>query len=281
MAEDKHPPPSYLNSPMHAQLAPELASRRIAVLSASDPDREFVAGALRPGGHTVVEFSRFRELAQALSTGTKFDLLLAALEDNPDADLSEARFLRRLAGDCTALVLLMQPEQLLKTGHAVANVFNDFLLMPCEDCELVARVHRALASQVKADQDTLVFGRYTFDVPSGTINVEDRQVRLQPRQFQLALHLFRHANRAQSRKEIHRAIWGEENSPDQTRKVDIHISRLRKLLMAMSAGDLSLMPIRGFGYRLFLKIRPDGKPARELAVSPAMRPQTDRRNGKA
>lgn len=235
-------------------------ARRIAVLAASDPDRDFIVGTLRATDHLLVEFSRLKDLAQALFTGEKFDLLLLSLEGDPDAVLSGLKFIRRLVGDAAALLLLVQPEQLLANKHLASRMFSDLLVMPCEDNELLVRVARAIALSEEG-QEVFVFGRYAFDPVGRTISADGQRVRLQPRQFQLALYLFRHANRAHSREEITAAVWGKRHPPEESRTIDVHMTRLRKTLMAMSSGDVSLISIRSFGYRLYLDTRQNGKPA--------------------
>ncbi|WP_157773867.1 winged helix-turn-helix domain-containing protein [Variovorax atrisoli] len=240
------------------------AGWRIAVLTSSDPDRDFVTDALHQVGHAVIKFFRLKDLAQALSVGDKFDLLMVAINDRPEAILAGSKFLRSLAGDSTAFLLLVHPEQLLENRYIVASTFSDFILMPCEDCELVARVMRAHASLGMEEQNVFTFGRYTFDKMSHTLSIEGRDVRLKPRQFRLALYLFRHANRAQSREDIFRAVWGKEHSIDLTRTIDVHIAHLRKLLMEMSSGDVSLISIRGYGYRLFLNTQRKPSPLAPL-----------------
>ncbi|WP_157773878.1 winged helix-turn-helix transcriptional regulator [Variovorax atrisoli] len=227
--------------------------RRIAVLLPSDPDRHFVADALRPMGHVLVEFLHLKDLAQALSKGEEFDLLLVALDGYSDAIFSGSRFLRSLIGEFAALLLIVKPEQLLQNRGIGEQALNDFVLMPCEDCELVARVFRALASQGDGGQSSFVFGRYCFDTMSRSLSVDGKRIRLPPKQFQLALYLFQHANRAHSREELFRVVWGKTYSSNPGRTIDVHIAHLRKLLMEVSCGDVTLMSIRGFGYRFFFK----------------------------
>ncbi|PIF74809.1 DNA-binding response OmpR family regulator [Variovorax sp. 54] len=240
----------------HGGRGPGVAVRRIAVLEHSDPDRHFVASAVREAGHEVIEFSLLRKFAQVLSAGEQFDLLLLALDGSPDVVWSAAKFLRRLAGESTPLLLLMRPEQLLGNKVVTSELADDFVLMPCEDCELVVRVFRVLASRAEAAKEVFCFGRFEFDPVGCTVSIDGHGTRLQPRQFELALFLFRHANRAYSREEIFRAVWGDAGPLGQTRTVDVHMTRLRKLLKMTGTKDVSLVSIRGFGYRLFMNTYP-------------------------
>jgi len=233
---------------------------RIAILDGSDPERQFVSCAIRPLGHATVEFSRMKELAKALTAGERFDLMLACLDGGSDAVSSTARFLRHLCGEGAALILLLRPEQLLEHGTIAADVATDFTLMPCEDCELVARVLRIVGvPDAKGEARTPVaptalrFGRYLFQPQGRTLHVDAMRLQLQPRQFDLALFLFRHANQTCSRAQIVRSVWGRDQPLAQSRTVDVHVTRLRKLLATVSAGDVSLLAIRGFGYHLLME----------------------------
>ncbi|WP_398500616.1 winged-helix domain-containing protein [Variovorax sp.] len=234
------------------------AQRRIAVLAPSNPDRDFIAGSLRAIDHHIVEFSSLKDLAQALFAEARFDLLLVSFDGDPETMLSDAKSIRRLIGTAAALVLLVRPEQLLANRWVVSGALNEFLVMPCEDVELVARVDRALALIPKT-QALFAFGRYVFDPARYTITAGDQCARLQPRQFQLALYLFQHANRTHSREEISMAVWRKIYARDQSRTIDVHINHLRKMLARMSASDALLISVRGFGYLLHLDTHQNGQ----------------------
>ena len=116
--------------------------------------------------------------------------------------------------------------------------------------ELVARVEAlARRSSVALSRTTESFGTFDFELISKTLKANGDVVRLTPKEFSLALLLFRNLNRAVSRSYIFETIWGMD--PDlSTRTLDIHISKIRSKLNLKPETGYRLVPVYGYGYRL-------------------------------
>lgn len=229
---------------------------RVALLDSPGLDRACVAAAMRQQGHAVLEFEHLKELVAALDLAQRFDLLLVAFEGHQDTVLAGARFLQRLIGKFPPMLLLLRPEQLERAENFSADEVTDFILLPCEACELVARVSNVLRTTrgaAHAPNHGLTFGRYEFEPKNRAVHFDGKRVYLQPREFDMALFLFRHAGHAQSRERIFKSVWGRELSHVPTRTLDVHAARLRSLLNLVPSSDATLLSVRGFGYRLFLE----------------------------
>jgi len=75
------------------------------------------------------------------------------------------------------------------------------------------------------------------------------QIDITPKEFQLALLLFRNVNIAVSRAYMLEAVWGMAPTAE-TRTADIHMSKLRRKMALGPANGYVLSPIYGYGYRL-------------------------------
>jgi len=82
-----------------------------------------------------------------------------------------------------------------------------------------------------------------------------QEVRLTPKEFELALLLFRNEGRAVPREHILVAVWGKE-LPPMSRTVDTHISRVRTKLGLWDRNGVRLQPVYTHGYRLELVGKP-------------------------
>lgn len=235
---------------------PREPGTRIAVLEASDPDRDFVGDVIRTLGHGLAEFRRPADLLRALGAGDRFDIVLAAFDGDQDAALSGARSLRRVIGASTPMLLMMRPEQLRSAETFIMDPANDFIVLPCEECEVVARVAASLKAARSPDLlERLAFGRYLFDPRSRTVNFNEERVRLRPREFDLALFLFRNAGVVQSRDAIFKNIWSWSGiRPIGARMIDVHVAGIRrKLKLNFDAGiGVTLSTLYGLGYLLTL-----------------------------
>ncbi len=83
-----------------------------------------------------------------------------------------------------------------------------------------------------------------MDDDETTIYVNGEKFKMTSLEFNLLNGLVMHANKAVSRDELLKEVWGYL-SPGDTRTVDVHIQRLRKKL-----GYQAIDTIYRFGYRL-------------------------------
>jgi len=127
---------------------------------------------------------------------------------------------------------------------------DDFVTKPFQPAVLRARVD-ALARRSAAGQSEALecYGEFRFDLATKTLRHEQEQIRLTPKEFTLALLLFRNLNRAVARSYILETIWGmDPNLP--TRTLDIHVSKIRSKLGLRPGSGHRLTPVYGYGYRL-------------------------------
>ena len=117
---------------------------------------------------------------------------------------------------------------------------DDYISKPFGVLELTARVNVALRKQ--AVSDVLVCGNISLDEKSMSVSIDGRTVELNNKEFQLLRFLMRNEGRALSRDAILDAVWGYDEG--ETRTVDNHIARLRKL------GVHNIETVFGVGYKL-------------------------------
>ena len=132
---------------------------------------------------------------------------------------------------------------------------DDYIAKPFSPKELVLRV-RAVMRRSTVDASgrgrgrVLRAGSLAVDIEANRVTVDESEVELTPKEFQLLVCLMERRGRTQSRRGLLEAVW-ETTAEIETRTVDMHIGRLRSKLG--TAGDL-IETVRGFGYRF----QPDG-----------------------
>ena len=138
---------------------------------------------------------------------------------------------------CIMLSALGQESDKVKGLNLGAD---DYISKPFGVLELTARVNVALRKQ--AVSDVLVCGNISLDEKSMSVSIDGRTVELNNKEFHLLRFLMRNEGRALSRDAILDAVWGYDER--ETRTVDNHIARLRKL------GVHNIETVFGVGYKL-------------------------------
>lgn len=104
--------------------------------------------------------------------------------------------------------------------------------------------------QNEAASDVELYEPYSIDTTQRSIAVNGETVKLTNREYELALHLFRHAGCLVPRDYLLEALWGTRGDLN-TRTVDTHISRVRSKLHINPGNGWQLSSIYQRGYRLF------------------------------
>ena len=132
---------------------------------------------------------------------------------------------------------------------------DDYITKPFSMRELIARIKVQLRHSsskngtTKANAtDILNFGNLVVDTYSYTAKLNDVQLNLRPREFNLLTFFMRNKGKALTRLQILEALWGHDYIGD-TRTVDVHISWLRQKLETNPEKPLRIVTVRGIGYR--------------------------------
>lgn len=117
---------------------------------------------------------------------------------------------------------------------------DDYVAKPFSVLELTARVNAALRRKKKTDAVTI--GNLTLNCDTMEVTLNGERLELNKKEFELLKYFMQHPGKVLSREVILLEVWGYEQG--ETRTLDNHISRLRKL------GITNLETVFGVGYRL-------------------------------
>lgn len=119
---------------------------------------------------------------------------------------------------------------------------DDYITKPFGVLELTARVNAAFRRLGSADEITAQ--NVTINERTMSVIIDGKPATLSNMEFKLLTYLIKHAGAVISRDKLLTAVWGYDEG--ETRTVDIHIARLRKL------GIKGIETVFGAGYK-FLK----------------------------
>ena len=129
---------------------------------------------------------------------------------------------------------------------------DDYVTKPYSSAELLARVRAVLrrgAETGEADEAVLAVGGLRMDVERHTVTVRGQAVRMPLKEFELLELLMRNAGRVLTRGQLIDRVWGSGYVGD-TKTLDVHVKRLRAKVEDDPAHPVSLVTVRGLGYKL-------------------------------
>ena len=126
---------------------------------------------------------------------------------------------------------------------------DDYVVKPYSVSELMARVRTQLRRvRPSTVGEVLTFEDITLDAETHRVTRGDHPLKLGPTEFRLLSTLMEKPGRVWSREQLLDRVWGRDIYVD-TRTVDVHVGRLRKVLCAHGGAD-PVRTVRGSGYAL-------------------------------
>ena len=222
---------------------------RIAILE-DDPDQlALLKRWLADAVHDVHGYTSGRDIMRQAGRES-FD---AYVLDWQVPDVSGADVLKWIRGNVSKLVPVLfvtvrDSEQ--DIVFALETGADDYMVKPARRQELLARVNALLRRAYPQQEQTLLsFPPYEIDTQRGQIKHGGKLVELTPKEFDLAVVLFRNPGRLLSRGHLREAVWGQSGEL-ATRTVDTHVSQVRKKLDLRPETGFRVVPVYNYGYRL-------------------------------
>lgn len=223
---------------------------RIASVEDDTAQAEQICQLLEEAGFTCASFATGSAFLRALRDQA-FDLILMDWQLPDVSGYELVSWVRQHSGRLPPILFLTSrvDEADIVAGLTVGA--DDYLAKPVRPAEFVARV-RALLRRAYPDavhDDELIRqGAYIVDARRRCIALTGHMVDLSPREFDLALFLFRNIGRLLSREVIEQAVWGRAMDAG-SRTLDTHVSRLRIKLALRPEHGVRLTSVYSHGYR--------------------------------
>ncbi|MFZ4450641.1 response regulator transcription factor [Salibacterium aidingense] len=187
--------------------------------------------------------------------GTSYDLIILDLMLPETDGLEVCRQIRQEKIKVPILMLTAKDEEFDKVLGLELGA-DDYMTKPFSPRELVARVRAILrrleyspeSSQDETDHVKMIIGHLTIFPDNYEVYVNDEQLELTPKEFELLLYLSNNKGRVMTRDQLLNAVWNYEFVGD-TRIVDVHISHLREKIEPNTKKPVYIKTVRGLGYK--------------------------------
>lgn len=175
------------------------------------------------------------------------DIMLPSIDG-----LEVCRLLRRRT-TAPILILTAKDEEIDKVVGLEIGA-DDYMTKPFSMRELLARV-KALLRRTTSKQgtrdivaSTVSAGDLTIDLDGHQVFLNDLEVELKPKEYDLLVLLITNPGRAFTRDQLLEKVWGYDFGGD-SRTVDVHVRWLRKKIEPDPSSPRRIITIRGTGYR--------------------------------
>ena len=168
----------------------------------------------------------------------------------PDGDGVEVCRAIREWSEMPIIVLSAVGEETEKIRALDAGA-DDYVTKPFAPGELVARLNRALrrsAATPVAGDPVLRAEGLALDLAAHRVTIEDREVHLTPKEFDLLRVLMQGRGRLLTHRTLLKAVWGQ-GYEDDTRVLRVHLANLRGKIEPEPGRPRYIVTDPGVGYR--------------------------------
>ncbi|TAJ10208.1 MAG: response regulator transcription factor [Planctomycetota bacterium] len=215
--------------------------------------RRGVCDALRFSGYQVVEASDGAAGLELALRGAYELVLLDVLMPKRDG-FSVLEELRKVHPSLPVIMLTARGAEEDRV-RGLRRGADDYVVKPFSMSELVARadaVLRRSAERPKGLKEITIAGRHIDFERREALLADGARVALTEKEAALVAYLANHRERAITRDELLRCVWGLDPKGVQTRTVDMAVTRLRERLGDDPAAPRVIVTVRSKGYMLGL-----------------------------
>ncbi len=127
---------------------------------------------------------------------------------------------------------------------------DDYVTKPYSSRELIARIRAVMRRRQEPEQSSslLTVGPVRMDIERHIASVNNVQISLPLKEFELLEFLLRNSGRVLTRTQLIDRVWGSDYVGD-TKTLDVHIKRLRSKIERDPANPEFILTVRGLGYK--------------------------------
>lgn len=153
----------------------------------------------------------------------------------------------RLAGNDVPIIMLTARGEVSERVAGLEAGADDYLVKPFSLDELHARI-RAVARRREEHRPRLAAGDVVLDLAQRRVWVDDEELRLRAKEFDVLAMLLAAAGEVVTRRRLHDEVWDGADEHLRGNSLEVALSRLRHHLARSRA--VRITTLRGIGYRL-------------------------------
>ncbi|MBT1704167.1 response regulator transcription factor [Chryseosolibacter indicus] len=221
---------------------------KVLVVDDEESILELLKYNLEKGGYDVKTAS---DGARAVEIARKFtpDLVLLDIMMPKMDGVETCRLIREIPEMQKTFVVFLTARSEEYSEVAAFDVgADDYITKPIKPRALMSRISALFRRETKktSPNSLINIGELTIDRTSYTIKINDREISLPKKEFELLYFLAQNPNKVFSREDLLQNIWGSDVYV-LARTVDVHIRKVREKI-----GDEFITTVKGVGYKFSL-----------------------------
>src|SRR6187551_597016 len=221
---------------------------KVLVVDDEEPILELLKYNLEKNGYEV---KTAQDGARAVDIAKRFvpDLVLLDIMMPKMDGVETCRLLRDLPELQKMFVVFLTARSEEYSEVAAFDVgADDYITKPIKPRALMSRLSALFRrdSKKSSPSSLITIGDLTIDRTSYTIKVQDKEINLPKKEFELLYFLAQNPNKVFSREELLQNIWGSDVYV-LARTVDVHIRKVREKI-----GEDFITTVKGVGYKFSL-----------------------------
>ncbi|RAV98297.1 response regulator [Pseudochryseolinea flava] len=221
---------------------------KVLVVDDEEPILELLKYNLEKGGYEVKTAS---DGSKAVDIARKFvpDLVLLDIMMPKMDGVETCRMLRDIPELQQTFVVFLTARSEEYSEVAAFDVgADDYITKPIKPRALMSRISALFRRDSKKTSPTSLIniGDLTIDRTSYTIKVNEKEINLPKKEFELLYFLAQNPNKVFSREDLLQNIWGSDVYV-LARTVDVHIRKVREKI-----GEDYITTVKGVGYKFSL-----------------------------
>jgi two-component system KDP operon response regulator KdpE len=218
----------------------------VLVIDDEPPIRKLLRMGLTAQGYQTIEAPNGKTALELLKQEPDIVILDLGL---PDIDGHELLRMIRASHERVPIVVLSSREDEAGKVQALDSGADDYVTKPFGMEELLARMRAALRHQLQIHGERPVFRveNLTVDLVRRIVKVDERDIKLSPKEYDLLRILVQHAGKVLTHKFLLTELWDAMTDAQYLR---VYVRKLRQKIEADPERPRYILTETGVGYRL-------------------------------
>lgn len=223
---------------------------RIAAVDDDPAQLDLIRAVVSAMGHDSHLFADGASFMQSVQRET-YDLFIIDWELPDTSGPAIVRALRQRATLPVPILMMTNRSDERDIVEGLASGADDYMVKSSRVAEMRARLMALLrrGGHMRPSQDEQ-WGRYRFQPEHRRVWAGDTEITdLKPKEYDIALLMFRNLGRLLSRAHVIESVWGA-GADISSRSLDVYLSHVRGKLGLRAEGGFRLSSVYNHGYRL-------------------------------